>query len=177
MICCNWSGAILPISFRVTSQALGQSYDCPSAYEVILKDMGKWFTQIYLELLYNHSKTKHNKCVCIYHKTLYVYGIWSTLWKNSGKHVVINLKCVLPLSPCGWRGIVAPLQASRWAGWSRLCWMHFSETAGHTLSIRSSVEFCRPVVVQHQGHLSICPIWAKYDANVTLQNTYLSGLM
>ena len=30
----------LPISFRVTSQALGQSYDCPSACEVILKGMG-----------------------------------------------------------------------------------------------------------------------------------------
>ena len=41
--CCvvadNW--LILPISFRVTSLALGQSYDCPSASEVILKDMGK----------------------------------------------------------------------------------------------------------------------------------------
>ena len=30
----------LPISFRVTSLALGQSY-CPSASEVTLKDMGK----------------------------------------------------------------------------------------------------------------------------------------
>ena len=28
------------ISFRVTSLALGQSYDCPSASEVTLKDMG-----------------------------------------------------------------------------------------------------------------------------------------
>ena len=27
--------------FRVASLALGQSYDCPSACEVILKDMGK----------------------------------------------------------------------------------------------------------------------------------------
>ena len=32
---------ILPISFRITSLALGQLYDCPSASEVILKDMGK----------------------------------------------------------------------------------------------------------------------------------------
>ena len=31
----------LPISFRVTSLALGQSYDCPSAGEVTLKDAGK----------------------------------------------------------------------------------------------------------------------------------------
>ena len=32
---------LLPISFRITSLALGQSYDCPNASEVILKDMGK----------------------------------------------------------------------------------------------------------------------------------------
>ena len=31
----------LPISFRVASLALGQSYDCPSACEATLKDMGK----------------------------------------------------------------------------------------------------------------------------------------
>ena len=31
----------LPILFRVTSLALGQSYDCPSASEVTLKDMGE----------------------------------------------------------------------------------------------------------------------------------------
>ena len=31
----------LTMSFKVTSLALGQSYDCPSASEVALKDMGK----------------------------------------------------------------------------------------------------------------------------------------
>ena len=31
----------LPISFRVASLTLGQSYDCPSVSEVILKDMDK----------------------------------------------------------------------------------------------------------------------------------------
>ena len=43
---CNWmilGGSIgcLPISFRVTSLALGQSCDCPSASDVTLKDIGK----------------------------------------------------------------------------------------------------------------------------------------
>ena len=33
----------LHIFFRVTSLALGQSYDCPSASEVTLKDMGKMY--------------------------------------------------------------------------------------------------------------------------------------
>ena len=31
----------LPISFRVTSLTLGQSYDCPSASEVTLKGVGE----------------------------------------------------------------------------------------------------------------------------------------
>ena len=31
----------LPISFRVAALALGQSYDCPSASEATLKDMGQ----------------------------------------------------------------------------------------------------------------------------------------
>ena len=34
----------LSLSSRYTSLALGQSYDCPSASEVILKDMGKHIT-------------------------------------------------------------------------------------------------------------------------------------
>ena len=37
----RWS--TLPISFRLSSLALGQSYDCPSASEATLKDMGKGF--------------------------------------------------------------------------------------------------------------------------------------
>ena len=43
----------LPISFRVSSLALGQSYDCPSAGEVILKDMGK--------ITHYLTTTKHDK--------------------------------------------------------------------------------------------------------------------
>ena len=39
----------MPISFMVTSLALGQLYDCPSASEVTMKDMGKQITQLYKE--------------------------------------------------------------------------------------------------------------------------------
>ena len=45
------------ISFRITSLALGQSYDCPSASEVILKNTGKWTTWIYIALWYNNNTT------------------------------------------------------------------------------------------------------------------------
>ena len=44
-------GYILPLSFRVTSLALGQSYDCPSACEATLKDMHTKFTGNHKELV------------------------------------------------------------------------------------------------------------------------------
>ena len=49
----------LPISFRVASLALGQSYDCPSASEVTLKDM---------KIDWQQTTPKHNKAriVCIF---------------------------------------------------------------------------------------------------------------
>ena len=56
MICIMY----LPISLRVASLALGQSYDCHSASEVTLKDMG--------EIDHYQTKTKHNKVykLCVY---------------------------------------------------------------------------------------------------------------
>ena len=38
--------------------------------------------------------------------------------------------------------------------WTRLCGAHIFETAGWIYTIRSSMELSRPVVVQHQGHLT-----------------------
>ena len=49
---------ILPISFKVTTLALGQSYDCPSASEATLKDMGNLPTYIFLK---NISVIKEKK--------------------------------------------------------------------------------------------------------------------
>ena len=47
----------LTMSFKVTSLALGQSYDCPSASEVTLNDIGK--------IIQNLSTAKHNKTLII----------------------------------------------------------------------------------------------------------------
>ena len=41
-----WFRSILPISLRVTSQALGQSSDCPGACEVTLMNKGEWITRL-----------------------------------------------------------------------------------------------------------------------------------
>ena len=48
----------LPISFRVASQALGQSYDCPSASEITLNDMGLH------EAAPNHNK-EQSMCIIL----------------------------------------------------------------------------------------------------------------
>ena len=47
---------IYMMAFRVTSLALGQSYDCPSASEVTLKNMGKHNV--------NHATTQHKLFAC-----------------------------------------------------------------------------------------------------------------
>ena len=57
---------IFPISIRLTSLALWQSNDCPSASKATLMNMDKYFMWIHYERLHNHNKAKHNKTVCIF---------------------------------------------------------------------------------------------------------------
>ena len=57
---------IFPISIRLTSLALWQSNDCPSASKAILMNMDTYFMWIHHERLHNHNKAKHNKTVCIF---------------------------------------------------------------------------------------------------------------
>ena len=45
--------------FRITSLALGQSYDCASASEVNLKDIGKSIEWIYKDLQYEQDRAWH----------------------------------------------------------------------------------------------------------------------
>ena len=54
-----------PISIRLTSLALWQSNDCPSASKATLMNMDKYFMWIHYERLHNHNKAKHNTTVCI----------------------------------------------------------------------------------------------------------------
>ena len=59
-------------SILITSLALGQSYDCPSASEATLIVMGKYITWLTRIWQYNHNdkkkqKKQHNKIVCIFH--------------------------------------------------------------------------------------------------------------
>ena len=66
VLCCGYTLTDFPISIRLTSPALWQSNDCPSASKATLMNMDKYFMWIHYERLHNHNKAKHNKTVCIF---------------------------------------------------------------------------------------------------------------
>ena len=66
VLCCGYTLTDFSISIRLTSLALWQSNDCPSASKATLMNMDKYFKWIHYERLHNHSKAKHNKTVCIF---------------------------------------------------------------------------------------------------------------
>ena len=78
VLCCGYTLTDFPISIRLTSLALWQFNDCPSASKATLMNMDKYFMWIHYERLHNHNKAKHNKTVCIF------LGIYCTChWKGS----------------------------------------------------------------------------------------------
>ena len=66
VLCCCYTLIDFPISIRLTTLALWQSNDCPSASKATLMNMDKYFMWIHYERLHNHNKAKHNKTVCIF---------------------------------------------------------------------------------------------------------------
>ena len=66
VLCCGYTLTDFPISIRLTSLALWQSNDCPSASKATLMNMDKYFMWIHYERLHNHNKAKHNKTVCTF---------------------------------------------------------------------------------------------------------------
>ena len=66
VLCDGYTLTDFPISIRLTSLALWQSNDCPSARKATLMNMDKYFMWIHYERLHNHNKAKHNKTVRIF---------------------------------------------------------------------------------------------------------------
>ena len=66
VLCCGYTLTDFPIFIRLTSLALWQSNDCPSASKATLVNMDKYFMWIHYERLHNHNKAMHNKTVCIF---------------------------------------------------------------------------------------------------------------
>ena len=88
MLCCGYTLTDFPISIRLTSLALWQSNDCPSASKATLMNMDKYFMWIHYERLHNHNKAKHNKTVCIflgytvYYLICIIWGVLSSTRKS-----------------------------------------------------------------------------------------------
>ena len=66
VLCCGYTLTDFPISIRLTSLALWQSNDCPSASKATLMNMDKYFIWMHYARLHNHNKAKHNKTMCIF---------------------------------------------------------------------------------------------------------------
>ena len=84
VLCCGYTLTDFPISMRLTSLALWQSNDCPSASKATLMNMDKYFMWIHYERLHNHKKAKHNKTVCIF---LGIYCMSCCVLNNKPAHV------------------------------------------------------------------------------------------
>ena len=65
VLCCGYTLTDFPISIRLTSLALWQSDDCPSASKATLMNMDKYFIWIHYERLHNHKKQSTTKA-CAY---------------------------------------------------------------------------------------------------------------
>ena len=85
VFCCGYTLTGFPICIRLTSLALWQSNDCPSASKATLMNMDKYFMWIHYERLHNHNKAKHNKTVCIF------LGIYCTQGCFTGTGIIIQL--------------------------------------------------------------------------------------
>ena len=81
VLCCGYTLTDFPISIRLTSLALWQSNDSPSASKATLMNMDKYFMWIHHERLHNHNKAKPcayflGYTVCWMNYSIY----WVLLW-------------------------------------------------------------------------------------------------
>ena len=94
VLCCGYTLTDFPISIKLTSLALWQSNDCPSAIKATLMNMDKYFMWIHYERLHNHNKAKHNKTVCIF---LGIYCTSQEWLTGMGRHFPIQLVSLLSI--------------------------------------------------------------------------------
>ena len=99
VLCCGYTLTDFPISIRLTSLALWQSNDCPSASKATLMNMDKYFMWNQYDRLHNHNKAQHNKTVCIFLGIYYIMQItpWNILLPSpsmfQGLTIYSNTNC------------------------------------------------------------------------------------
>ena len=134
VLCCGYTLTDFSISIRLTSLALWQSNDCPSASKATLMNMDGFFMWIHYERLHNHNKAKHNKTVCIF-PGIYcmVVGRASSFWWQwtIAEGTMEVLKCKVPKQPtCRgikyWKSTVYPKKYAH--GFVVLCFVVFMQS-------------------------------------------------
>ena len=144
VLCCCYTLTDFPISIRLTSLALRQSNDCPSASKATLMNMDKYFMWIHYERLHNHNKAKHNKTVCIFLGIYCMVDWWLGLGRQlpwlRHRTVHCDRRDRLPMGfPCQlvtqwYRDCQAPMPGvTCWAlpGRLELIWNHLEYAAMH----------------------------------------------
>ena len=92
VLCCGYTLTDFPISIRLTSLALWQSNDCPSASKATLMNMDKYFMWSHYERLHNHNKAKQNKTVCIFLGIYCTPQTWVTIPGELSKWIFVILR-------------------------------------------------------------------------------------
>ena len=94
LFCCAWFTSVyvlsyqlihmidLPISFKVASLALGQSYDCPSAREVTLNAMGKEANYLTMKKIQQNANQ-----LILHHSQLYDLNHWLYWYHMRQRHL------------------------------------------------------------------------------------------
>ena len=135
MLCCDYTLTDFPISIRLTSLALWQSNDCPSASKATLMHMDTYFMWIHYERLHNHNKAKHNKNMCIFlgiycnhgHFDQLLSCAWSCWWRQNGSlelPVGLSLYQMNHWTQWSWTSFISNfscpvwITAIDWFGWS-----------------------------------------------------------
>ena len=94
VLCCGYTLTDFPIFTRLTSLALWQSNDCPSAGKATLMNMDKYFMWNHYERLHNHNKAKHNETVCMFIGIYCTRSIMMTSRHGNAFRMFIGIYCI-----------------------------------------------------------------------------------
>ena len=147
VLCCGYTLTDFPISIRLTSLALWQSNDCPSASKATLMNMDKYFMWIHYERLHNHSKAKHNNTVCIF------LGIYCMLLADTiATWCCFLLKLSLMRSFCFSRNVLAILISGR-----EICRLPTNLICDRPGATLLCINFCRTLGLNRSKYNKIYP--------------------
>ena len=170
VLCCGYTLTDFPISIRLTSLALWQSNDCPSASKATLMNMDKYFMWIHYKRLHNHNKAKHNKTACIF-LGIYCINIYMHISRNkiqkSWQSIIQALRFpptvhVRILYICIWDGFSGELYLYE------LCEDNHGDSSGRKRSTETLISVWESVVVWKLVDESMEPNMSMVEVHLSL---------